>query len=104
VPALDSDPLFSRLRHAAEFPAIRSAAMDCKRSSWPTVANTASERISDRQRSDPQHPHPEASQSRVREAAIALKRCEIIDSLLLSDSIFSLRDEYSVFGLRNEAT
>ncbi len=37
-----------------------------KRSSWRTVTNTASECISDRQQFDPQHPHPEASQSRVR--------------------------------------
>jgi hypothetical protein len=29
-PALDSDALFSTLRHTAEFPAIRSAAIDCQ--------------------------------------------------------------------------
>lgn len=29
-PALDSDPLFSPLRHTAEFQQIRSAAMDCQ--------------------------------------------------------------------------
>ena len=29
-PALDSDPLFSTLRHTAEFQAIRSAAIDCQ--------------------------------------------------------------------------
>ena len=30
-PALDSDPLFSTLRHTTEFQEIRSAAMDCQK-------------------------------------------------------------------------